>query len=294
MTIYDIRNLFTNSIAEIVLDQRNFCSAIKNEVEKINEQENVSKEIKTGPEYVSGHNMFFNCFETNKPIFYDQRLLTIDDVKQNIRHRKNRQYQWLIAEAYEKFEEFIENIYAYLGMPELNFWSLQDYGNITFQELKQCDFEWYRKQAKVRKGGASGIFKKIYKKFGISLCYHDVPLNILISFIEMMRHIIVHRRGTVASKENFFKDVFSSAGISTNDRRSEHIRKLFNMYFLDKKLKNTVFILELQDNIGPLQTFINIFDLLIEILLNAAYRICAECESYAMGKGFDPKVNQAS
>ena len=224
MNIDDIRTLFTNSIAEIILDKTNFFHATKTEFNIINKSEQYSNERNASNITVAMHNMSFICFETKRPIFYHFRELTHEDMKQNIRHRKNRQYQWLIAEAYEKFEEFIENIYAYLGSPELDFWSLSDYGNITFHELKQCDYEWYLKQAKARKGGASGIFKNIYKKFQITVCYNEIPLNILIGFIEKMRHIIVHKRGTVASKENFFKDVFSSVGISLNDNRSDKIR----------------------------------------------------------------------
>ena len=220
--------------------------------------------------------------ETDETIFYHQYRLTLDDVKKNIRHRKNRQYQWLLAEAYEKFEEFIEKIYAYLGKPELNFWPLNDYGNINLKQLEKCDFDWYVKQTKQRRGGAINTFKKIYADLKINSSCKNIPLMMLIIFIEKMRHIIVHNRGKTNSKEILIDLIFKESGISRSDDIYKAIKGAVSLYFEDKNNPATIFLLEIRSSDNILPCLYNIFDSLIDILLNASNIICNKCKSYVL------------
>jgi hypothetical protein len=52
---------------------------------------------------------------TGNVIFYDHKKLSIEDRYLHIFIHKNKQYQWLLAEAYEEYEDYLENIYAYYG-----------------------------------------------------------------------------------------------------------------------------------------------------------------------------------
>ncbi len=98
------------------------------------------------------HNMSFRNAKTGDAIFYGFKELSIEDRYLHVLLHKNKQYQWLLAEAYEEFEDYIENAYAYYGSINNSFWPLRDYGNIFLSELKNKDFYWYVEQARKEKG----------------------------------------------------------------------------------------------------------------------------------------------
>jgi hypothetical protein len=51
----------------------------------------------------------------------NHRQNVVDQIEFNtLQHMKT--YQWLLAEGYEVFEDFIENVYAFCGFQELNLW----------------------------------------------------------------------------------------------------------------------------------------------------------------------------
>jgi len=290
MDIVEILQGFKKDISAIVLDQRDIRDSIRKEIEALCEQEETGQQAAIDATLAKSiHNMFFQDFETGNFVCYGHYSLDICDLKNNIRYRKNRQYQWLLAEAYEKFEQLIEHAYAFLGKKEYSFWADKDYGNYDSNDMEKYDFGWYVNRAHHRKNGAIGILNKFYNEFDINIQWDDLPLRFYITSIEKMRHIIVHKRGTVSDKDIFLKKIISDAGISINDKRYDKMCKFLEAYFLDQKHPNTIFLLEIRNNIGPLPTLLNIFELLTSVLLNAAYRICAECEFYAMGKGFDLK-----
>ena len=84
------------------------------------------------------------CFTHPKdgtPYFFGHFKSTIEDRRLSVILHKNKQYQWLLSEAYEEFEDFIEAAYAYAGYADNNFWPLKDYGNISLQDLQNKEFQ---------------------------------------------------------------------------------------------------------------------------------------------------------
>ena len=47
--------------------------------------------------------------------FYGYKERRLEDQKRAVWRHKNKQYQWLLAEAYELFEDFIESAYGFAG-----------------------------------------------------------------------------------------------------------------------------------------------------------------------------------
>ena len=60
---------------------------------------------------------------------------SVKDLKLSLFRHKNKQYQWLLAEAYELFEDCLEMLYAYAGYKNTDLWPLQDFGAVKFSEL---------------------------------------------------------------------------------------------------------------------------------------------------------------
>ena len=64
MTIDEIKMAFEESIAEIVMEQRDSGNAIKNEVKNLSDQECIIKNNKSEfHNIIAGHNMFYTCIE---------------------------------------------------------------------------------------------------------------------------------------------------------------------------------------------------------------------------------------
>ena len=60
---------------------------------------------------------------------------------------KNKQYQWVLTEAYELFEDYIESLYACAGYIENDFWPASDYGSVSISDIGKKDLTWFKGNA---------------------------------------------------------------------------------------------------------------------------------------------------
>ena len=135
MTEADIASLwedYTERMAEIELSQRATKDIASSEWK---ESIRYAEQVKNFPDAqslsVSLHNMTFREARTGHLSVYRQRRIDMETRQLNILRRKNRQYQWLLAEAYEEFEDYVHKVYAYCGFVNSDFWPLCDYGSIA-------------------------------------------------------------------------------------------------------------------------------------------------------------------
>src|SRR5687768_1425988 len=154
MEIAEIFSRYTDQVCEIHLYQRVLKTNARKDFEqltqlgiqheKIYEEEPVLKEIP-----LSAHNFFFRTAQFDKKYwFYGYKERSLEDQKLAVWRHKNKQYQWLLAEAYELFEDFIASAYGFAGFKDRNFWPLSDFGNISLLELDQQNLDWFISQAK--------------------------------------------------------------------------------------------------------------------------------------------------
>lgn len=108
----------------------------------------------------SNHKMAFRRAIDGKHIFFGRTKLSIKNHQLSVILHKNKQYQWLLLEAYEEFEDCLEKLYAYAGYVDHNFWPLKDFGNISLNELTHKPFEWFEQQASNKKDAPSSIINK--------------------------------------------------------------------------------------------------------------------------------------
>ena len=67
-------------------------------------------------------------------------------------------------EAYEKFEDAVESIYALLGKSDINFWPLAEYGNKKYNEITGLNLNFMLTKQKKEKE-AQFLLSKCYLIF---------------------------------------------------------------------------------------------------------------------------------
>lgn len=223
------------------------------------------------------HNMYFQDARSGKPKTYSQETRTLQQRRLDVLLHKNKQYQWLLAEAYEEFEDFLENLYALYGSANHAFWPLNDFGSISLSELPGREYSWFVERAKKKKNIPQSILNRFRQKFPELECIErenafGVHLSVAITLIEQLRHIIVHRGGNVENKEEFICSVAQAAGVYNNGNIPQTHLALINRFFGNSDYSNMIAILEIpvHPNI-PLDIHVSLFSVLTGYLMSYAF-----------------------
>ncbi len=281
MELNEIWNSFAERMAEIELFERAAQASAKKELTFIGELSNSLKdipELKDVPSSV--HNMTFHDARTGQMQSYSYKEQSVEDRYLRVLLHKNKQYQWLLAEAYEEFEDLLENLYAYCGYVNNEFWPLRDYGNISLPELGKKDYVWYVEQARKKKDVPYSILNKFRDHFP-ALKVHEarnqlkVNLSLAITLTEKLRHIIVHKRGSVSSKEKFIKVTMEQAGLYNNGKIAQEHLNFIDQFFGSKERENLITLLEIEIPTGtPVAISLSRFGKLTGYLLGYANLLC--------------------
>jgi len=278
MNIKDIWSNYSERIAEIELFQRAVKSASGMELKALfqyAENEGTDPKLKGVP--LSSHNMTFRDARSGQVSSYHYRTMSTDDRKSEALFRKNRQYQWLLAEAYEEFEDYLFKVYAYCGLNDSNFWPLCDYGNIKLSERDKLDFNWHLQQANKKKGAPKSILETFRKSFPRlqyieSKNHFRVNLEFAMVLIEKLRHLIVHNCGRTKSIEDFTNLVAKEAGVFNNGKNLIEHKQLVEQFFGKDKYRNLIALLEIHINPElPFQTYVCRFGLLMDFLMSYSH-----------------------
>jgi hypothetical protein len=276
----DLFNSYSNKIAQIHLYQRAMQKIATNELKQLNKDAKAFEQYSDfGDLSASYDNMFFTGAKRGEPIFYGHFERSIEERKLAVVLHKNKQYQWLLAEAYEEFEDFLENAYALAGFKDNNFWPLRDYGNISLKELQKKPLTWFVSQAKKKKDIPSSIINKFRETYPeISKVEKENSLNVnlrlSITLIEYLRHIIVHKAGRVTDKNEFVKVVLQKLGLYNNGNADDKNIEYIKAFFGTDEYENTISLLEFRVNPEiPLDVHINVFDMLSGHLMAYAHLI---------------------
>lgn len=180
--------------------------------------------------YMSSESMGFHDPESGVYTRYGATKSRTEDRIQQIVKQKNRQYGWLLVEAYEEFEDFLERTYAWLGRHDWRAWRLAEFGNILHAELSCQPFSWYleavkRKFAQDPKAILARL-RSIYPGLAASEARAkpmDRNLRLHVELIANLRHKIVHARGVISDRNGFVEQVLTKCGLWNNGRpKVEH------------------------------------------------------------------------
>jgi hypothetical protein len=234
----------------------------------------------------STQNMFYINPADGTHAFYGQKRSTIEDMIEATQLHKNKQYQWLLAEAYEEYEDFLELAYANIGFNNPEFWPLSDFGNISLTEINGKSWDWYLQQSRNKKGIPESLlnyFRNKLPKFALLERENKLEkdLRLSIALISQLRHHIVHTGGKVIQRETFIKKVLNSVGLYNGGNPTEENRKLVEMYFLGGKHTEVIGLLEVPlKHESALPAYINVFDYLTRQLLASAHALAFAIKEY--------------
>jgi len=274
MDLKDIQVHYLRKMTQIHLYQRAMRALASKELDSINNLDyrfNLKPEIKE--KAYSHHNMSYKKAIDGKDVFFGKTTIGIDEHRLSVHLHTNKQYQWLLAEAYEEFEDCLELLYAYAGMKDINFWPLCDYGNISISELKNKNFDWYLTKAKDKKGSPRSIinsFRSSYPNIKLLETKNalGIDLNLAITLVEHMRHVIVHRAGVVHDKARFTENVLKKSGLFNSGNPSSTNIEFIESYFDVHEQKTIILLIEQSVQLSThIVGYYNIFDTLSGFLM---------------------------
>ena len=225
------------------------------------------------------HAMYYQDAQTGEAVAYGDRELSAQDGVRRVGQRKNREYCWLLVEAYEEFERCMERVYAFLGKWNPEAWPLEDFGNVKWPELGSKNFGWYLNTVKRRyRQRPKEILNRLRAK------YPDLEtvertnklgtnLRVAVELIESLRHKVVHARGEVADLEKFTARVLERCGLWNSGRPNEDHRAFVQRYFRPcTDGGHVVTLLEVRAGPEgvPLEFFLDVFGMLIGYLMTYA------------------------
>ena len=275
MDLDEIFGSYSRKMIQLCLYQRAMNDTAKKELEKLSEYEKAIENILELKEHstLSHHSMAFRIASSGEHFFYGQKKLSVKDKQISVDLHKNKQYQWLLSEAYEEFEDCIERLYAYAGFINNDFWPLKDYGAITLSEIENKDFNWFEEQATNKKDTPASIINKFRSSFPNIMKIEEknelgVNLRLAITLIEHLRHVIVHRGGTVLDKNKFRYNILKKCGLLNNGNIAEEHTQFIDGFLGSGDYEKTIFLLEVPINQKiPQGAYINVLDKLTGYLM---------------------------
>lgn len=280
MDLNEIIKSYFKKMTQIHLYQRAMKELAKKEHEKIYEYEKSLEEHPELKEYShSSHNMIFRRAKDGEYISFGKKKLSIRDRQLSLIFHQNKQYQWLLSEAYEEFEDCLERLYAYVGYIDNNFWPLKDFGSISLNELSQKTFKWFEEQASNKKDAPSSIINKFRNAYdGVKTIETNnalgVNLYLAITLVEFLRHIIVHKSGIVRDRDKFKERILKKCGLFNSGNPSQENMVTIDRCFGTGEYKNTITLLEIPMNLEiPFDIHINVFDVLSGYLMAYIHNI---------------------
>lgn len=275
----DIWLNFSSRFSEIEMIQRAAKATSKRELIELNRQYEI---LEQDPELkrmsTSLHNMSFRSPFSGNHIFYDFKEKTIKERANDVFLYRNKQYQWLLVEAYEEFKIFLVRAYAYYGKKDNDFWPLDDYGNITLSEITDKDFSWYLEKTKnkdIKKITHAFRKKFIHLKKIEANNSHELNLRMVVILIEKLRHHIVHTEGKTSEPSQVIEKVMKESELFNNGNPPEKELDFANSFFLtNEHHKGLIVLLEIQiEEHLPLDISYDVFINLTRCLLSYAYII---------------------
>jgi hypothetical protein len=239
---------YAATMADITLHQRAVDAVSKRELEQLSKQ---VEAIKDNPDLqeisYDAHGMHFYSAIDGQPIQYAGKRRSVEDRAKSVYLNKNRQYQWLLAEAYEAFEDAIEGAYAYSGFKDHGSWPLADYGPITLGELSKQNFPWFKDRAQKKSISSllahfRAAFPSIAKIESKNALKND--LRFAIMMIAMFRHIIVHNGGVLKDCDKTIQNIFKDAGIFNNGNLDQSKLDYVEAFLGTGETSNTIHLLE--------------------------------------------------
>lgn len=264
---------FKDKIVQVNFTQSFTKSVSDTAFNKLRKECEIAKEQDRESSITKMTNMICKDILKNQKIVIGFKDASYSDSLQILQLQHNRQYQWLLAEAYEAFENYLINLYAYSGYLDNDFWEEREFGKEVADGIRNQDLAWFIEQTRHNhKNLPAGILKQVNKKIPslaqiLASRKRGDPLNIDYEFtiilVSKLRHKIVHSHG-YANKKNFIKSRLKEFPLANKSsaEKQDYIDAI-NSLFGNGQLENLIVLLEVSD--PTIKSHIMLGDLLARI-----------------------------
>lgn len=257
MELYEIFERFSLKMTDLVQLQLSMRRIANQELQELNARKKMEG-IPTDGLPISLSNMLYRSAIDGNHLFFGRKRLFVDDLIRGVFVHKNKQYQWLLAEAYEAYEDYIEEVYAWAGLRDKGLWPIADYGNLTLEKLEGLSYQQSYELARKKKNKPHSILAALRARYpSLEELEKSNALNVhlrfVIVFIEKLRHVIVHNGGVVESLENFTDKVVKESAIVKREEQVKAKNEI-DIYFRKLEGRMVVHLLELPAVEGELHS----------------------------------------
>ncbi|EJG2190532.1 MULTISPECIES: hypothetical protein [Enterobacteriaceae] len=266
----EISNLhdFWNTIKKNTEDTLKELQNRQQRIEEINANPNIDEVLKRANGKTFSNHLFMSPY-TGENVLLGHSEIDISKKVELCFILKNKHYQWVLTEAYELFEDYIESLYACAGYINNDFWPASDYGSISISDISNKDLAWFQITSKKKKEASRSILNKFRsdienfaKVETTNALVRNYRFNI--TMIEFLRHIIVHNGGYFNDTNLFIDNVLKRSGI--NGKEKEKFEEMIRSFIGKIHNKETVLLIEAPSQKLPF--FLNAHFSRIRFLLN--------------------------
>lgn len=189
--LQDSFELFSDKIKEISSCKRDTQEIFETRQQALHTQLENRKEGGPFDGISSISNFLYYSPSSGEPAMLGAKKTNVDELVERNSLHQLKMYQWLLAEAYEAFEEFLVTAYAYCGLEGISIWKRP---KVWKYEGSQ-DIQHYNSERKPY--GQLRAFREGSQHFAHYEMNSPTGTNYKVVFvlIEKLRHRIVHHRG---------------------------------------------------------------------------------------------------
>lgn len=216
-----------------------FIKTYSTEYQNFSEQEKVGREGQLPYGFYATNLSAFDLLKDEHEFITLSGVVCQNDGQlETIRINFNNYICWQLVNIYELFEALIAEIYAIFGSINNGYWRCSDYGQLLLCEIDELDFDWFKKTSRIilSNKGSKEILKQLQRLLpGLKVLDNSNSMNwninLEITLIELMRHIIVHKKGN-CQLNLFIDQVGKKTGIAINSESSVKLKENICKYFV--------------------------------------------------------------
>lgn len=273
---------FLQKISKI-MDMQSFVKHITDEqlkqiAKQINRRNSLGSQYKKifGTTF-SSH--FYDCSQTGETLCLAHYEHTLEKKRELLYLARNKQYQWLLVDAFEEFENFLITFYAIIGFNFHHLWPAKDFGNIKIQEIKSKNEDWFIQQTKKNHKNPTKTILSWIRNNTENLeqeeriCKKGILLPLSICIVEQFRHTIVHCNGIISDQNAIEEKILKDSGLYNNSSINNDYKRLIQDFYGTYNDELYVFLIEEKDRKHSRDEFTIFhcrFSLLISTVINYA------------------------
>ncbi len=203
----------------------------------------------TDSDWSSHINFIFKDYSTGEFSSLGASKFTIDDSERIELELKNRQYQFLLLDAFEAFEKYLKNAELLISNKSENNKNFSPTKFIV--NLHKC-IPIISRIIKIRNEANEKFLEETF-------------LFLTFSAIEQLRHQIAHTSGYAEDKSIFIKKCLERIGRYNSSKPKSEYADYLNSFFGRNQYENLICLIEIRDKENPFYYYDRLGDLLTEL-----------------------------